>query len=72
MLAERIDLDQVGVLQRRQDGGFGAESIPEEIETSGDLLEIAKILRERGYEESAIEAVMGGNMLRKLRESLTK
>jgi membrane dipeptidase len=54
------------------DGGFGAESIPEEMETSGDLLEIAKVLRERGYEESAIEAIMGGNMLRKLRESLAK
>ncbi|MDQ7027396.1 MAG: membrane dipeptidase [Anaerolineae bacterium] len=53
------------------DGGFGAESIPEEIETSGDLLEIAQILRERGYEASDIEAIMGGNMLRKLRESLT-
>jgi membrane dipeptidase len=54
------------------DGGFGAESIPEEIETSGDLLEIAKVLRERGYEESAIEAIMGGNWLRKLRASLAK
>lgn len=52
------------------DGGFGAESIPDGLETSGDLLEIAKLLRGRGYEESDIEAVMGGNMLRKLRQSL--
>ena len=54
------------------DGGFGAESIPYELETSGDLLEIAKVLRERGYAENDIEAVMSGNMLRKLRQSLIK
>ncbi len=52
------------------DGGFGAESIPQEIETTTDLLHIADRLRERGYQEADVEAIMGGNMLRKLRESL--
>ncbi|MBZ0300140.1 MAG: dipeptidase [Anaerolineae bacterium] len=52
------------------DGGFGRESIPEGLDTVGDLLRIADALRERGYEEADIEAVMGGNMIRKLRETL--
>ena len=52
------------------DGGFGAESIPDGLETSGDLLEIVPLLQERGYASSDIEAIMGGNMLRKLREAL--
>jgi membrane dipeptidase len=52
------------------DGGFGAESIPATLNTTTDLLNIADGLRERGYSESDVEAVMSGNMLRKLRESL--
>lgn len=52
------------------DGGFGRESIPLELDTVGDLLLIAQTLRERGYAEADIEAVMGDNMLRKLREAL--
>ncbi len=52
------------------DGGFGAESIPQDLETTTDLLHIAGLLRERGYEEQDVEAIMGGNMLRKLRECL--
>jgi membrane dipeptidase len=52
------------------DGGFGAESIPQELETTTDLLTIADGLRERGYEEADVEAIMGENMLRKLRECL--
>ncbi len=49
------------------DGGFGAESIPEGLDSVMDLLEIASALREHGYDEADIEAIMGGNMLRKLR-----
>ncbi|MCA9915766.1 MAG: membrane dipeptidase [Anaerolineae bacterium] len=52
------------------DGGFGAESIPQDLETTTDLLRIADLLRERGYAEPDVEAIMGGNMLRKLRECL--
>lgn len=52
------------------DGGFGRESIPQGLDTVGDLLRIADALRERSYEEDDIAAIMGGNMIRKLRQSL--
>jgi len=52
------------------DGGFGSESIPQGIDTVTDLLEIGKGLAERGFSEADVEAVMSGNMLRKLRQAL--
>lgn len=52
------------------DGGFGVESVPEELDTISDLLSIGAALRERGYDNSDITAIMSGNMLRKLREAL--
>lgn len=52
------------------DGGFGRESIPQGLDTVGDLLLIGNALRERGYEEDDIAAIMGGNMIRKLRQTL--
>jgi membrane dipeptidase len=52
------------------DGGFGRESIPQGLDTVGDLLRIADALRERGYTEADITAIMGGNMIRKLRQTL--
>ncbi len=52
------------------DGGFGAESIPEGLDTVTDLLKIADGLRERGYSDADIERVMSQNMLRKLRQAL--
>jgi membrane dipeptidase len=52
------------------DGGFGAESIPDGIETVTDLWYINEALRTRGYAEEDIAAILGGNMLRKLRQSL--
>ncbi|MBC8099651.1 MAG: membrane dipeptidase, partial [Armatimonadetes bacterium] len=52
------------------DGGFGAQHIPQEIDTVADLWQMSALLRERGYSEPDIEAVLGGNMLRKLREVL--
>lgn len=52
------------------DGGFGYQSIPYEMDTVADLWRVGEGLRARGYTEAAIEAVMGGNMLRKLRECL--
>lgn len=50
------------------DGGFGLESIPQGLDTVGDLLNIGKLLAARGYAQADIEAIMGGNMLRKLRQ----
>jgi membrane dipeptidase len=52
------------------DGGFGAESIPDGLETVTDLWHIGEALRGRGYNEEDIAAILGGNMLRKLRQSL--
>ncbi|MCU0499918.1 MAG: membrane dipeptidase [Anaerolineae bacterium] len=52
------------------DGGFGYQSIPYEMDTVADLWRVGEGLRGRGYPEASIEAVMGGNMLRKLRECL--
>jgi membrane dipeptidase len=52
------------------DGGFGAESIPEGLDTVGDLLTIEPALQARGYTHEDITAILGGNMLRKLRQSL--
>lgn len=52
------------------DGGFGREAIPDGMETVTDLWNIGQALLERGYSEEDTAAVLGGNMLRKLRESL--
>ena len=52
------------------DGGFGAESTPEGIDTVTDLIKIGDGLRARGYSDADIDAVLSGNMLRKLRQAL--
>ncbi len=52
------------------DGGFGAESIPQGMDTVGDLWWITQGLARRGYTPTDIEAIAGGNFLRKLREAL--
>ncbi len=52
------------------DGGFGAEDIPEGIDTVADLLLIGDGLRERGFGEAEVEAVLSGNFLRVLRSGL--
>lgn len=52
------------------DGGFGRESIPDGLDTVTDLLSIGAALRSRGYAEADIEAILSGNMLRKLRQAL--
>ncbi len=45
------------------DGGFGAEQVPRELDTIADLPKLTKVLRNRGYGEDEIEAIMGGNWL---------
>ncbi|MGJ3238137.1 MAG: dipeptidase [Anaerolineae bacterium] len=52
------------------DGGFGADETPAGLETVGDLILIADVLRERGYAPDDVEAIMGRNFLRKLRQTL--
>lgn len=52
------------------DGGFGAESIPDEMDTIADVWTLGERLLARGYGVDDVEAIMGGNMHRKLREVL--
>jgi membrane dipeptidase len=52
------------------DGGFGMRSIPAEMDTVMDLWLIGDALRARGYGDKDVEAVLSGNMLRKLRQAL--
>jgi len=52
------------------DGGFGADQTPEGFETVGDLILIARVLLERGYDQADIDGIMGGNFIRKLRQAL--
>jgi membrane dipeptidase len=52
------------------DGGFGAETIPAELDTIADLPRLADALSGHGYGQADIEAIMGGNWLRLLREVL--
>ena len=52
------------------DGGYAKSSLPAEIDTSLDLWLLRKALLRRGFSESDTAAILGGNMLRKLRLSL--
>lgn len=54
------------------DGGFGADQTPQGFETVGDLILIATALQERGYASDDIDAIMGNNFIRKLRQALPK
>lgn len=54
------------------DGGFGMEAAPAEIDTVADLLKLIEPLRRRGYGDGEIEAILGGNWIRLLREGLPK
>jgi membrane dipeptidase len=50
------------------DGGFGLESIPDGMDSTSDLLRIGAALKTLGYSEEDTAAILGGNMLRKLRQ----
>ncbi|MGE5334432.1 MAG: dipeptidase [Nitrososphaerota archaeon] len=52
------------------DGGQGAECAPAGIETVADLPLIAVALEQRGYASADIEAILHGNWLRILRQTL--
>jgi membrane dipeptidase len=54
------------------DGGLGREQIPHELPTSAHLPRIAEALAGRGYSQSDIDGIMGGNFLRFFRENLPK
>lgn len=48
------------------DGGFGAEHMPDGIDTVTDLLRIGDALRAYGFSDADVEAILGGNFLRVL------
>lgn len=52
------------------DGGYAYRSLPDEIDSSSDLWRLKHGLQARGFSEDDIQAILGGNMLRKLRQSL--
>ncbi len=52
------------------DGGFGLQSIPPELDSIADLQVISSGLKARGYNESDVENILGGNWLRFLRRNL--
>lgn len=62
-------IDHVG-LGSDIDGGHAYSSLPEPIDTASDLWLLRKALLARGFSSGDMKAILGGNMLRKLRESL--
>lgn len=46
------------------DGGFGREQSPRDLDTIADLQGMAGLLKERGYKDADIAAIMHGNWLR--------
>jgi membrane dipeptidase len=52
------------------DGGFGVQSIPPELDSIADLQVIGSALAKRGYDETDVENILGGNWLRFLRRNL--
>ena len=60
----------VGIGSDFDNGFYGADGLPDDLDTVTDLLAIGDAMRERGFAENDIEAVLGRNMLRKLRQCL--
>lgn len=52
------------------DGGFGVEGIPAEFDSSADLYKIGEALLKKGYAESDVRNIMGGNWVRLLSKVL--
>jgi membrane dipeptidase len=52
------------------DGGFGVESVPEPLDTIGDLVILEQRLQQRGYSPRDIAAILGDNWLRLMQTAL--
>ena len=52
------------------DAGYAYSSLPHELDSSSDFWQLESSLQERGFAEDEIKVILGGNMLRKLREAL--
>jgi membrane dipeptidase len=54
------------------DGGFGLQSVPPEIETVADLQNLVSLLQARGYSETDVANILGGNWIARLKRDLPK
>ena len=52
------------------DGGFGAESIPAELDTAADLQKVGEALGDAGFSQTDIDNILGRNWIRLLRRAL--
>lgn len=52
------------------DGGFGAESIPQDIDTVADLRKLGEALSKQGFSSSEVSNLMGGNWIQLLEKAL--
>ncbi|MGH2536396.1 MAG: dipeptidase [Candidatus Promineifilaceae bacterium] len=51
------------------DGGFGREHVPAGVDAPADLLQLAPVLRERGYSQADAAGILGGNWIAFLRRA---
>lgn len=52
------------------DGSFGVQSVPPELDTIADLQKLSPLLAERGYSQTDIENILGGNWIACLKREL--
>ena len=52
------------------DGGFGLQSVPEDVDSIADLAKLGILLDEKGYSSEDTAMIMGGNWLRLLKQVL--
>jgi len=52
------------------DGGFGLQSIPHGMDTIADLQDLNPLLIARGYSETDVMNILGGNWLARLKRDL--
>jgi len=52
------------------DGGFGVESVPQEIDSIADLAKLSPLLMKKGYNEDDLQRIFSGNWLRILQNNL--
>ncbi len=52
------------------DGGFGVESVPPEMDTIADLQKLIPLLQTRGYSETDVANILGGNWIARLKRDL--
>jgi membrane dipeptidase len=53
------------------DGGFGLQSVPQELDTIADLHKLVPLLSEKGYTEAEIAAIFGQNWIDRLQRVLS-